>query len=58
MSFYTVGNKDLKIILLKFLFWMKQIFCAKGRLMKGGLFFSRNEDFHTKGTFHHITTGA
>ena len=34
------------------------MFCTKGRPTKGRFFFSRNEDFHTKGTFYHITTGA
>ena len=52
MSFYTVGNKDLKIILLKLVFWMsRNIYFAQ----KEGL---RKEGFHTKGTFYHITTGA
>ena len=57
MSFYTVGNKDLKIILLKLVFWMSRniYFAQKEALRKEGCF-SRNEDFHRKGTFYHITT--
>ena len=41
MSFYTVGNKDLKIILLKLVFWMsRNIYFALKKILREKGFFS------------------
>ena len=55
MSFYTLGNKDL----IEIVFWMSRTdILHKSKAYERKVVFSRNEDFHTKGTVYHITTGA
>ena len=64
---HLTGSNDILYIrqyrfkenLIEIVFWMSRnrYFAQKEGLRKEGCF-SRNEDFHTKGTFYHITTGA
>ena len=50
---------SLKKILLKLSFgWVETDILHKRKAYERKVVFSRNEDFHTKGTFYHITTGA
>ena len=59
MSFYTFGNKVIKISISKFVFWTsRNMYFAQNETVKEEGFFWRKEDFHTKGTFCHIATGT
>ena len=59
MSFYTFGNKVIKISISKFVFWTsRNMNVAQNEVVREEGRFWRKEDFHTKGTFCQITTGT
>ena len=59
MSFYTFGNKVVKISISKFVFWTsRNMYFAQNEVVREEARFGRKEDFHTKGTFCQITTGT
>ena len=59
ISFYTFGNKVIKISMSKFVFWTsrKMYFAQNEVVREEGRFWSK-EVFHTKGTVCQITTGT
>ena len=59
MSFYTFGNKVIKINISKFVFWTsRNMYFAQNEVVHEEGRFWRKEDFHTKGTFCQSTTGT
>ena len=59
MSFYTFGNKVIKISISKFMFWTsRNMYFEQNEVVREEGRFWRKEDFHTKGTFCQITTGT
>ena len=52
MSFYTFGNKVIKISMSKIVFWMsRNVYFGQNEVVWEECLFLRKEDFHTKGTF-------
>ena len=59
MSFYTFGNKVIKISMSQIVFWTsRNMYFGQNEVVREECRFWRKEDFHTKGTFCHITTGT
>ena len=59
MSVYTFGKIEIKISISKIVFWTSgNIYYAQNKVVQEEGRFWRKEDFHTKGTFCHITTGT